>query len=73
MKPQESNKDRFNQVNRQNKQNSSSSSSSSSSIRGVCCYGYARIGGINVLCTLLVDVVLCRGLSTVYIAACSIY
>ncbi|KAA6363190.1 MAG: hypothetical protein EZS28_041282 [Streblomastix strix] len=45
----------------------------SSSIREVCCCEYAGIGGINVLCTLLVDVVLCRDLSTVYVAACSIY
>ncbi|KAA6361097.1 MAG: hypothetical protein EZS28_043375, partial [Streblomastix strix] len=42
-------------------------------IRGVCCCGYARIGGINILGIFLTDVVLCRDLSTVYIAACSIY
>ncbi|KAA6354980.1 MAG: hypothetical protein EZS28_049492, partial [Streblomastix strix] len=39
----------------------------------VCCCGYSGICGINILCTLLVDVVLCHGLSTVYIAACFIY
>ncbi|KAA6365346.1 MAG: hypothetical protein EZS28_039127, partial [Streblomastix strix] len=32
----------------------------SSGIRGVCCYGYAGIGGISRLYTPLIDVVLCR-------------
>ncbi|KAA6364816.1 MAG: hypothetical protein EZS28_039658, partial [Streblomastix strix] len=27
----------------------------SSGIRGICCCGYAGIGGINRLCTLLID------------------
>ncbi|KAA6378193.1 MAG: hypothetical protein EZS28_026280 [Streblomastix strix] len=43
-----------------------------SGIRGVHCCGCAGICGINKLCTLMIDVVLCRGLSTVYVAACSI-
>ncbi|KAA6357989.1 MAG: hypothetical protein EZS28_046483, partial [Streblomastix strix] len=41
---------------------------SRSGFRGVCCCGYAGIGGINILYKLLLDVVLCLGLSTVYFA-----
>ncbi|KAA6339084.1 MAG: hypothetical protein EZS28_052639, partial [Streblomastix strix] len=36
----------------------------SSGIRGVCYCEYAGIGGINILCILLTDVVLCRDLWT---------
>ncbi|KAA6357234.1 MAG: hypothetical protein EZS28_047240 [Streblomastix strix] len=44
----------------------------SSGIRGVCCYGYAGIGRISRFYAFLADIVLNRGLSTVYVAACSI-
>ncbi|KAA6359812.1 MAG: hypothetical protein EZS28_044662 [Streblomastix strix] len=40
----------------------------SSGIREVCCCGCAGIGGINILRTLLIDVVLCHGLSTLSFA-----